>query len=222
MDEDELQFGPWMRVIAPKIKQRKGSPSQSRFSDVDVEENQVIDGEEEGTGQPIINLQPPPLPVTSEADTDTAKQLPEKPRQLRDLSKPIFIDPIQFSSFECDGGVSESVTPKNKEFPSLSKSKSPRNQQVSILSNLEGSKEEKFARDYISSRTLLNDGKSDKDPSQNMEQPLTANIPNGGPTVIKGSTLANVANENSNEESLKADEEMECISNFDEDIPGKK
>ena len=104
--------------------------------------------------------------MTSEADTDTAKQLPEKPRQLRDLSKPKFLDPFQFSSFECDGGVSGSVTPKNKELPSLSKSKSPRNQQ--------------------------------------------------------GSILANVANENSNEESLKSDTEMECISNFDEDILGKK
>ena len=87
---------------------------------------------------------------------------------------------------------------------------------------MEGSKEEKSARDRISTRTLLNDGKSDKDPSQNMEQSLTTNIPNGGPTVIKGSTLANVANENSNEESLKSDTEMECISNFDEDILGKK
>ena len=104
--------------------------------------------------------------MTSEADTDTAKQLPEKPRQLRDLSKPKFLDPSQFSSFECDGGVSGSVTPKNKELPSLSKSKSPRNQQ--------------------------------------------------------GSILAYVANENSNEESLKSDTEMQCISNFDEDIPGKK
>ena len=104
--------------------------------------------------------------MTSEADTDTAKQLPEKPRQLRDLSKPKFLDLIQFSSFECNGGVPEFVTPKNKELPSLSKSKSPSNQQ--------------------------------------------------------GSTLANVANENSNEESLKLDMEMECISNFDEDILGKK
>ena len=37
-----------------------------------------------------------------------------------------------------------------------------------------------------------------------------------------GSTLANVANENSNEERLKSDTKMVCISNFDEDIPGKK
>ena len=190
-----LQFGPWMRAIAPKIKQRKGRPSKSRFSDVDVEENQVIDGEEEGAGQPIINLQPLPLPTTSEADTNTTKQLPEKSRLLRDLSIPKFLDPIHFSSFECDGGVPESVTPKNQEFPSLSKSKSRRNQQVSILSILEVSKEEKSAMDCISTRTLLNDGKSDKDPFQNIKQPLTANIPNDGPTVIKGSMLANVAND---------------------------
>ena len=39
---------------------------------------------------------------------------------------------------------------------------------------------------------------------------------------MMGSTLANVANENSNEERLKSDTEMECISNFDEDIPSKK
>ena len=160
--------------------------------------------------------------MTSEADTDTAKQLPEKPRKLRDLSKPKILDHIQFSSFERDGGVPEFVIPKNKEFPSLSKSKSPRNQQENILSNSEVSKEAKSAEDCISTRTLLNDGKSDKDASQNMEQLLTANTPNGGPTVSKGSTLANVANENSNEESLKSDTEMECISNFDEDILGKK
>ena len=61
-------------------------------------------------------------------------------------------------------------------------------------------KEEKYARDCISTRTLLNDGKLDKDPFQNIEQPLATNIPNSDPTVIKGSTLANVANENSNEE----------------------
>ena len=71
--------------------------------------------------------------MTSEAERDTTMQLPEKPRQLRDMSKPKFLDPIQFSSFECDVGVSESVTPKNQEFPSLSKVKSPRNQQVFYL-----------------------------------------------------------------------------------------
>lgn len=84
----------------------------------------------------------------------------------------------------------------------MSKSKSPRNLQVNIPFNSEVPKEAKAAKDYISTRTLLNDGKSAKDPSQNMEQLLTTNTPNGGPTVSKGSTLANVANENSNEESL--------------------
>nr|POE74988.1 hypothetical protein CFP56_26565 [Quercus suber] len=94
--------------IESVVREREAPTGQSRFSDVDVEENQIIDGEGEGTGQPIINLPPPPLPMTSEADTDTAKQLPENPRQLSDLSKPKFLDPIQFSSFECDGGVPES------------------------------------------------------------------------------------------------------------------
>ena len=107
----------------------------------------------------ILGCQPPPLSMTSEANTDTAKQLLEKPRKLRDLSKSKVLDPIQFSSFERDGGVPESLTPKNKEFPSLSKSKSPRNQQVNILSNLEVPKEAKSAKDRISTRTLLNDGK---------------------------------------------------------------
>ena len=51
---------------------------------------------------------------------------------------------------------------------------------------------------------------------------MTDNTPNGGPTVSKGSTLANVANENSNEGRLMSDTEMECSFNFDEDIPGKK
>ena len=43
-DEDEFQFGPWMPVVAPKTKQGKESPSQSRFSDDDEEEIQVTDG----------------------------------------------------------------------------------------------------------------------------------------------------------------------------------
>ena len=51
---------------------------------------------------------------------------------------------------------------------------------------------------------------------------MTDNTPNGGPTVSKGSTLANVANENSNEGRLMSDTEMERTFNFDEDIPGKK
>ena len=271
-DEEDLQYGPWLRVVGPKAVKSKTSFSQPNTDEASDEENLETEGNDgdrdqstsylqvlnlpsvrtanpqaanaEQDARPrisenqvslesqhqILNLKPgsaavpisfsnskPALieiqpshdseksivmnggvlgnnsskenvesrsyPMTCEADTDTAnaKQLPEKLRKLKDLSKPKNLDPIQFSSFERDGGVPKYVTPKNKEFPSLLKSKSPRNQQL-----------------------------------------LTANTSNGGPIVSKGSTLANVANENSNEESLKSDTEMECISNFDEDIPGKK
>ena len=260
-DEEDLQYGPWLRVVGPKAVKSKTSfsqPNTDEASDRDqstsylqvlnlppvrtvnpqaanaeqdaanprISENQVslesqhqilnlkpgsaavpisfsnskpalieiqpshdseksivMNGGVLGNNSSKENVESRSYPMTCEADTDTAnaKQLPEKLRKLKDLSKPKNLDPIQFSSFERDGGVPEYVTPKNKEFPSLSKSKSPRNQQL-----------------------------------------LTANTSNGGPIVSKGSTLANVANENSNEESLKSDTEMECISNFDEDIPGKK
>ena len=127
IDEDELQFGPWMRAIAPKIKQRKGSPSQSRFSDDDEEENQVTNREKDGTRQPNIHHQPPSIPMTGEVDMDIAKQQPKNSRQLTDLSKLKFPEPIQISIFEWDSGVSESVSSKDPDFSSFSKLKSPRN-----------------------------------------------------------------------------------------------
>nr|POF16664.1 hypothetical protein CFP56_67882 [Quercus suber] len=133
-----------MRAIAPKIKQRKGSPSHSRFSDDDEEDNQVTDGEEDGTRQPNIHHQPPSIPMTSEVDTDTAKQQPNNPRQLTDLSKLKFPYPIQISIFEWDSGVSESVSSKNPNFSSFSKL------------NHQGIR-----------RTVLSDGKSDKVPTLN-------------------------------------------------------
>ena len=122
-----------MHAIAPKIKQRKGNPSQSRFIDDDEEDNQVTDGEEDGTRQPNIHHQPPSIPMTSEVDMDKAKQQPKNPRQLTDLSKLKFLDPIQISIFEWDSGVSESISSKNRDFSSFSKLKSPRNPQVSDL-----------------------------------------------------------------------------------------
>ena len=94
-DGDEFQFGLWMHAIAPKIKQRKGSPNWSKFSDDDEEDNQVIDGEEDGAGQPNIHHQPPTILMTSEANKEIAKQKLENPRQFTGLSMPKFPDPIQ-------------------------------------------------------------------------------------------------------------------------------
>ena len=162
-----------MRAIAPKIKQRKGSPSQSSFSDDDEEDNQVTNGEKDGTRQPNIHHQPPSILMTSEVDMDTAKQQPKNPRQLTDLSMLKFPDPIQISIFEWDSGVSESISSKNPYFSSFSKLKSPRNPQVSVLEVAEVSKEENlnilgpFSGDYISTRTVLSDGKSNKVPTLN-------------------------------------------------------
>lgn len=83
-----------MHAIAPKIKQRKGSPGQYWFSDDNEEDNQVTDGGDDGTRQPNIHHQPPSIPMTSEVDTNTAKQQPKNLRQLTDLSKLKFPDPI--------------------------------------------------------------------------------------------------------------------------------
>lgn len=152
-EDDDYQFGPWLRVVGPKFNRGRNSFSKTKSGEVEDDIDLEYD-EEEGDRQlsptphrqqipppisksfgkitaaislddsaEILGCQPPPLSMTSEANTDTAKQLLEKPRKLRDLSKSKVLDPIQFSSFERDGGVPESVTPKNKEFPSLSKSK---------------------------------------------------------------------------------------------------
>ena len=45
-DEDEFQYGPWMHAIAPKINQKKGSPSQPRSNDDEKEASLATKGEE--------------------------------------------------------------------------------------------------------------------------------------------------------------------------------
>ena len=90
------------------------------------------------------------------------------------------------------------------------------------------SKEEKldilgpFYGDYILTRTLLSDGKSDKVPTLNNKQQLTGNMANNVTTAIKGKTLADVDNQNSIEENSNSDKKMECNSNSAEDSSGKK
>nr|POF11376.1 hypothetical protein CFP56_65698 [Quercus suber] len=78
-----------------KSNREKESPSWSKFSDDDEEDNQVIDGEEDGAGQPNIHHQPPTILMTSEANKEIAKQKLENPRQFTGLSMPKFPDPIQ-------------------------------------------------------------------------------------------------------------------------------
>ena len=90
------------------------------------------------------------------------------------------------------------------------------------------SKEEKsyilgpFYGDYILTRTLLSDGKSDKVPTLNNKQQLTGNMANNVTTAIKGKTLADVDNQNSIEENSNSDKKMECNSNSAKDSSGKK
>lgn len=49
LDEDEPQFGPWLRTIAPKVNQKKGNVNQTNPSVDDDEEIQAP----EGIGGPI-------------------------------------------------------------------------------------------------------------------------------------------------------------------------
>ena len=166
--------------------------------------------------------------MTNGVDTDTAKQQPKNPRQLTDLSKLKFLDPIQISIFEWDSGVSESISSKNPYFSSFSKLKSPRNLQVSVLEVAEVSKEENlnilgpFSGDYISTRTVLSDGKSNKVPTLNNKQKLTGNMASSVTTTIKGETLADVDNQNSVEENSNSNTKMDCNSNSAMDSQGKK
>ncbi|KAK7848950.1 erlin-1 [Quercus suber] len=51
-------------------------------------DNQVIDGEEDGAGQPNIHHQPPTILMTSEANKEIAKQKLENPRQFTVYSNP--------------------------------------------------------------------------------------------------------------------------------------
>jgi len=67
MDEGELQYNPWMRVVAPKTTQRKGSPSPSKFSKDDA---QGSDGNKVIARQPIIHLQPLTASMTIRADME--------------------------------------------------------------------------------------------------------------------------------------------------------
>lgn len=76
-----------------------------------------------------------------------------------------------------------------------------------------------FSGDYILTRTLLSDGKSDKVPTLNNKQQL---IGNSVTTAIKGKMLADMDNQNSIEENTISNTEMECNSNSAEDSSGKK
>ena len=67
MDEGELQYDPWMRVVAPKTTQRKGSPSPSKFSKDDA---QGSDGNKVIARQPIIHLQPSTASMTIRTDME--------------------------------------------------------------------------------------------------------------------------------------------------------
>lgn len=50
-EEDDLQYGPWLRAMAPKIRQRKKNFNQPKSSDNDNEDTQVSEGED-GDGEP--------------------------------------------------------------------------------------------------------------------------------------------------------------------------
>ena len=56
-DEDEFQFSPWMHAIAPKINQKKGSPSQPRSRDDEEEVSPVTKGEENIDGPSKLRQQ---------------------------------------------------------------------------------------------------------------------------------------------------------------------
>ena len=69
-DEGELQFGHWMRAIAPKTAQGKGSLGPSKFSEDDEEDAQGFDGNEVIAREPISHLQPPTAPMIVRVDTE--------------------------------------------------------------------------------------------------------------------------------------------------------
>ena len=71
--------------------------------------------------------------------------------------------------------------------------------------------------DYISTRTILSDGKSDKVPTLNNKQKLIGNMASSVTTTIKWETLADVDNQNSIEENSNSDTKMECNSNSAKD-----
>ena len=79
-----------------------------------------------------------------------------------------------------------------------------------------------FSGDYISTRTILSDGKSDKVPTLNNKQKLTGNMASSVTTTIKWETLADVDNQNSIEENSNSDRKMDCNSNSAKDSWGKK
>ena len=74
MDEDEFQYGPWMHTIAPKINQKKGSPSQPRSNDDEEEVNLATEGEENIDGPSKLHQQKHNILLASESIVKICRQ----------------------------------------------------------------------------------------------------------------------------------------------------
>lgn len=79
-EDDEFQFGPWLRAMAPKTNQRKGNFSQFRFSDDDDEDIHVSDGGKGVVGPSHIHHQPPHPPRVGESNMKTTRQQLDNPK----------------------------------------------------------------------------------------------------------------------------------------------
>ena len=65
-NDDVLQFGPWLRAIAPKTNHKKENSSPHRYSDVETKDTFLSDEEDDAIGSDKFRQQTLKMPSTDE------------------------------------------------------------------------------------------------------------------------------------------------------------
>ena len=79
-NDDVLEFGPCLGVVASKTKYKKGNPNPHKYSDVETEDTFLSDEEDDAVGGDKLRQQP--LKTTS-ADEFTGKMIKGHPGMVR-------------------------------------------------------------------------------------------------------------------------------------------
>ncbi|KAF3947127.1 hypothetical protein CMV_026699 [Castanea mollissima] len=112
-DEDEFEFGPWLRSITPKTNHKKGSSSKRRSDDDEEEDNLVFEGEEDTDGLFKHRQWSRNSPMAGNSNGKNFRQKLDESRNLEELRISKISDHIRISNLERDQGVSETTTSTN-------------------------------------------------------------------------------------------------------------
>ena len=83
MDDEDLQYGPWLRVVGPKVGKGKTSFSEPNIEDISDEENLEIGGNDGGKDQSPSCLQVLQLPSVRALNLQAANvELDTPPKTL--------------------------------------------------------------------------------------------------------------------------------------------